>query len=262
MPVEDLSLTVGTDVAALFGITRWEPPALIIDGEADRPHPAFHGYTDIEHYRNFPELLRDGEEVVITEKVHGKNCRLGLARTGEAWTLMAGSHNQRRKEHDCLGRRSQFWDVLAPLVEELLRHVAGSASAGVVLFGELFGAGIQDMWYGLENSRFALRAFDLAVDGKFLDYDDKVPLFDRFGIERVPILYRGPFSRAVVEEHVGGPTTMCPPEKAGKFKGREGIVITPVRERRAETATMVFDRVILKAISCDYLERKGGTEYH
>ncbi len=152
--------------------------------------------------------------------------------------------------------------MLSPAIQELLRHVAENASAGVVLFGELFGAGIQDMWYGLENGRFAFCAFDLAVDGKYLDFDVKTTLFDRFGVEQVPILYRGPFSRTAVEEHVGGPTTMCPPDRAGKFKGREGIVMTPVRERSAVTAKTVFDRVILKAISFDYLERKGGTEYH
>ena len=36
---------------------------------------------EIENYRNFPELIAEGEEVVFTEKIHGKNCRLGLIRT-------------------------------------------------------------------------------------------------------------------------------------------------------------------------------------
>jgi RNA ligase (TIGR02306 family) len=262
MPVDDPSLEVGTDVASCLGITKWEPPPDITDGDADRPHPAFHGYTDIENYRNFPGLIVEGEQVVFCEKLHGKNCRLGLIRTEEGWSLTAGSNNQRRKEFDARGRRSQFWEVLTEPVQALLRHVAPSASSGVILFGELFGAGVQDMWYGLENGRFAFRAFDLAVDGRYLDFDAKVELFERFGIDRVPILYRGPFSRAAVEEHVSGPTTMCPPEKAGRFKGREGIVITPVRERSAATESKVLDRVILKAISFEYLERRGGTEYH
>ena len=127
---------------------------------------------------------------------------------------------------------------------------------------ELFGAGVQDLWYGLENGRFAFRAFDVAVDGRYVDFDVKLVLFERFGIECVPILFRGPFSRTAVEEHVGGPTTMCPLEKAGKFKGREGIVMTPTTERSGEAAEHQFSRVILKAISFEYLERKGGTEYH
>jgi RNA ligase (TIGR02306 family) len=265
IPVEGPELPVGTDVAERFGITKWEPPAAIIDGEADKPHPAFHGYTDIENYRNFPDLIELGEEVIITEKIHGKNCRLGYVRTEEGWIFTAGSHNQRRKEFDGKGRRSQFWEVLAEPVREMLRHLAGRASHGVIVFGELFGAGVQDMWYGLENGRFDFRAFDLAVDGKYLDFDVKAALFEKFGIARAPLLYRGAFSRTVVEEHVSGPTTMCPADRAGKFKGREGIVITPVKERTADlrgAESHLFDRVILKAISFDYLERKGGTEDH
>jgi hypothetical protein len=78
----------------------------------------------------------------------------------------------------------------------------------------------------------------------------------------VPLLYRGPFGPDAVEAHVSGPTTMCPPDKAGKFKGREGIVITPTRERLGPVGGRPLDRVILKAISFEYLERKGGTEYH
>jgi hypothetical protein len=57
-------------------------------------------------------------------------------------------------------------------------------------------------------------------------------------------------------------TTMCEPGKAGKFAGREGIVITPARERSGEGGGNVFDRVMLEAISFEYLERKGGTEDH
>jgi RNA ligase (TIGR02306 family) len=265
MPLDDPSLAVGTDLALTLKITKFEPPAPLIAGESLPGHPAFHTYTDIENYRNFPDLIAEGEEVVFCEKVHGMNCRLGLIRTpdeGDGWTFMAGSHGQRRKEFDLKGQRSRFWEVLTDPVRELLRHLAQGDVHGVVVFGEIFGAGVQDMWYGLENGRTSFQAFDLAVSGKYLDFDEKVALFERFGIARVPILYRGPFTRAVVEEHVSGPTTLCVSDKAGKFKGREGIVITPVRERRVAMPSDLHARLILKAISFEYLERKGGTEYH
>jgi RNA ligase (TIGR02306 family) len=262
MGVDDPTLTAGTDVAARYGITKYEPPPVFDDGESERAHPAFHHYTDLENYRNFPDLIAPGEEVTFTEKLHGMNCRLGLIRDGDEWVFAAGSHNQRRKEVDKKGRPSRFWVVFTEPVRELLRHLRERASAGVVVFGELFGAGVQDVWYGLENGKFALRAFDLAIDGKFLDFDEKSELFERFGVERVPLLYRGPFDRQAIEKHVSGPTTMCPPEKAGKFKGREGIVITPSRERLGPVGARALDRIILKAISFEYLERKGGTEYH
>ncbi len=263
---EGPALEVGDDVAARYGITKWEPPPESIDGEAERPHPAFHAYTAIENYRNFPDLIPEGEEVVFTEKIHGKNCRLGLIATPGVeggWTFMAGSHGQRRKELDAKGRRSQFWEVLTEPVRALLRHVAQEPGPkSVVLFGEVYGCGVQDTWYGLENGRFGFRAFDLSVDGKYVDFDAKTALFARFGVEAVPVLYRGPFRKEKVEEHVSGPTTLCAPDKAGKFKGREGIVIAPVRERAVTTPTNLFDRVVLKAISFEYLERKGGTEDH
>lgn len=49
---------------------------------------------------------------------------------------------------------------------------------------------------------------------------------------------------------------------AGKFGGREGVVVTAARERVASTGEKFFDRAQAKLISFDYLARKGGTEYH
>ena len=61
--------------------------AAVPTGTPCRRVAAFHGYTEIENIRNFPDVLQPGEEVVITEKLHGKNCRLGLIRVpGEAVT--------------------------------------------------------------------------------------------------------------------------------------------------------------------------------
>jgi hypothetical protein len=143
-------------------------------------------------------------------------------------------------------------------VRALLRHLSDDEHS-VVLFGELYGSGVQDMAYGLGQGIKGFRAFDIAVDGKYLGFDAKVDLFRRFGVESVPHLYRGPFSWEAVEEQTYGPTTLCPPESAGKFGGREGCVVTPVVERY-DADLGGSGRVILKSISADYLARKGGTE--
>jgi RNA ligase (TIGR02306 family) len=278
---------VGQDVAALLGIRKWEPPQPCTDGAADRPHPAFFRYTDIENFRNFPDVFHAGEEVIFTEKLHGKNTRLGCIRCADAdgrdsFQFMAGSHDVRRKEFvtfvktirnpitnepeldddgeektTTVTRRSQFWDCLTEPVRALLQGVSQERH-NVILFGEMYGRGQQDMWYGAE---LGFRAFDLMVDGSYLDFDDKQALFKQYGVEAVPVLYRGPFSKARVEEYVEGPTTMCPADQAGAFKGREGIVITPVKERYDEVLGGA-GRVILKAISFAYLERRDGTELH
>jgi RNA ligase (TIGR02306 family) len=253
---------VGLDVAGLLGITKYEPPPEVIDGESLPGHPGFHRYTDIEHYRNFPDVLVPGEDVVFTEKIHGKNCRLGFVRTDDGWEWMAGSHNQRRKELDAKERRSQFWQVLTEPVRELLRHTAGAGGESAVLFGELYGSRIQDLEYGLAKGAIAFRAFDLSVGGKYVGHDDLAGLCGRFGVEQATVLFRGAFSPEAVEAHVSGPTTLCAAEEAGAFPFREGIVMRPTRERLAAFGGQDMKRVVFKAISFEYLERKGGTEYH
>tara|TARA_Y100000034_G_C6910429_1_gene424493 strand:+ start:10287 stop:11432 length:1146 start_codon:yes stop_codon:yes gene_type:complete len=261
--VEPPWLEVGSDVADLFQVTKYDPPEPCRDGDAATPHPSFHAYTSIENIRNFGDIFEDGEEVVITEKLHGMNARAGKIMTVDddtgdvVWEYMCGSHGVRRKEIDAKGIRSQFWNILTEEVRGLLDEACND-DANVVLFGEIFGPGVQDIHYGLKEKLF--RVFDIAIGRKYLGFEEKSLFFNAYKIPTVPILYRGPFSWSVVEEYTSGPTTMCDSDEAGKFKGREGIVITPVAERF--DADIGGDgRVILKSISADYLARKGGTEF-
>jgi RNA ligase (TIGR02306 family) len=264
---DDLDWPVGTDVADHYGITKWVPPLRCVDGDAERPHPRFHKYTEIENIRNYPTAIKEGEEVVVTEKVHGMNCRLGYVLEQDesgnaAWTWMAGSHSVRRKEMDSHGKVSRFFQALTPEVRSLLDYLVNEypwaePKFAAILFGEIYGSGIQDMAYGFENGQWGFRAFDVAINEEYLDDAVKDELFDRFGVERVPILYRGPFSRAIVEELTDGPTTVCNPTIAGKFRGREGVVITPVQERHSRELS---GRCIVKSVSIDYLTRKAPTD--
>lgn len=256
-------LEVGSDVAALFGVTKYEPPEPCRDGDAAAPHPRFHAYTGIENIRNFGDIFEDGEEVIITEKLHGMNARVGKIKTVDdetgdvVWDYMCGSHGVRRKEFDTSGVRSQFWNIMTDSIKALLDELCDDEN-NVVLFGEIFGPGVQDMHYGIGCPNF--RVFDLSVNMKYLGFDEKQGHFNDHSIITVPNLYRGPFSWDIVKEHTSGPTTMCEAEDAGKFKGREGIVITPVVER-FDVEVGGDGRVILKSISADYHARKGGTEF-
>ncbi len=304
MAVEDPAWPVGFSVVGHYGLGKWEPPLDSTDGDAERDHPAFHKYFALENINNFPDVLKDGEEVVFTEKIHGKNCRVGLIRDtredgSPVWRFMAGSHDVRRKEMQTqrkrrpvyhpdgriatvkvtdeqtgeekekdvewfyeVTKRSQFFEALdRPGVRELLLSLSNGRH-NVVVFGEIYGSGVQDMAYGHANGQWDFRVFDVTVDGKYLDVDEKLTVCKRHLVATVPLLYRGPFSRARVDEFVGGATTVCDPENAGSFKEREGIVITTVKERTESHPSKFFERAALKAINFAYLERKGGTEYH
>lgn len=271
MPI-DLSLgddptwTIGTDVSDHFGITKWEPPLHCMDGDAEKPNPRFHTYTDIEKYANFPNSLTEGEEVVMTEKIHGNNLRHGYIldtdENGNAvWTWMAGSHAVRRKEYDAHGTLSKFWEVFKDNVKSLLQFLASDEfkwaqpKVGIICFGEVFGN--QDMKYGLENGLQDVRYFDIAINGEYLDHDVKTELFKQFNVLQVPIIYRGPFNKEVLDQHTDGPTTVCDPNKAGRFKGREGVVVVPIKERHSPELN---GRCIVKSVSVDYISRKNATD--
>lgn len=268
MPIygDDPNWPVGTDVAAHFGITKWEPPPCT-DPDAAPRHPLFHTYTDIQCWGNFPGAFREGEEGVITEKMHGKNRRQGYVLSGDdtaqaPWEYMIGSHDTPRREVGTDGRRSIFWDARSPKMDRLLCYLRDEypwdgEKCSVLVFDELIGT--QDMKYGLANGVRDSRAFEIAINGRYLDFDAKAALFRDFGVAQAPILCRGPISAAVVEYYTNGPTTLCDTSVAGKFSGREGIVVTPVVERFSPE---LCDRLILKSISVDYLARKGGTDSH
>jgi len=64
--------TKGIDVASVLGIGKYEPIIMTsMGGDCLPSHPKFPNYTNIEHLANYPKVLRDGEIVSITEKIHG-----------------------------------------------------------------------------------------------------------------------------------------------------------------------------------------------
>ena len=85
----DPSWVEGQDVVDTLGITKYEPPDPATMGGENEKDPGFLPcYTDIEGLRRWGDVLVCGEEVVLTEKVHGANGRW-VWRDGRLW---AGSH--------------------------------------------------------------------------------------------------------------------------------------------------------------------------
>ena len=94
-----------------WGITKYIPPIKTSAGDAEASHSLFVEYTDVENLRNFPTVFTEGEEVSVSEKIHGTSCRLGLVE-GE-W--MAGSMSVRIGRSFCMGKssaaRSRVWPM-------------------------------------------------------------------------------------------------------------------------------------------------------
>lgn len=232
-------LFAGQDVSSLLGVVKYRPPVNTSTEDAEPDHEMFAEYTDIENMQNFPDVIADGEEVVVKEKLHGKNVRVGfIQEDGAEPQSMGGSRSLRRKDPGEANRETNTnwlpWTLSG--VKALMAEMVEAGHQQVILFGESFGAGIEGYKYGFQTKTF--RAFDLLVDGNYLDEDVKAALFKKHGIPEVPILYRGPFSLAKIKELSDGPSEMHPDQP------REGTVTTPIKERR----DIKLGRVILKYI--------------
>lgn len=237
----------GHDVTHVFDGEKYIPPVRENAGDAERESAYFPKYTTIENIQKHPGAL-DGMEVEISEKIHGSSVRMGMILEEGEWVYAAGSHNVRRKSGQGL-----YWKFMGPGMEAALEILKDSmlANSSVVIYGEIFGHGIQDLDYGVS---LGLRIFDIMVDGQYLDSEYVKAFCKETGFEQVPILYRGPFSQEVVEEHTYGPTTF--PDVKCRFKDREGCVVRPV----TETLNSMGQRLILKSVSADYRNRKGAKD--
>lgn len=235
----------GDDLTEGFGVTKWIPPPICNSHDAETPHVLFDSYTDIQNMRTYPDVIWNGEDVIITEKIHGANARHAYV----ANEYMAGSHDMRLKE----SLQNKWWYVFNDNMKKLVKEISlKNGGNPVIMYGEIYGW-IQDLHYGFKQGFFGYRCFDIKVKGKYLDYPEFIGVCNRFGIETVPILYRGKFDLSKVLQFQNSKSVI-----EGSDNIMEGVVVKPVHER--------FDgrigRVILKYVFDQYLNRKGGTEFH
>lgn len=264
----------GFDVSKILGITKYEPPQKPVHmaGKATSrrvQNPHFSKYTDIENINNFPDVFKDGDIVVITEKIHGSNIRFGWLpieinwRGGNVFSILRslfrkyvlrethefvyGSHNVQLHFDSDKG----FYDK--NIYAEVLRGVQiNSLPKDHIFYGEVYGKGVQDLEYGCDDLK--MRIFDVknTVAGQYLDYTKAEKMCYDAYLKPVPFLYIGEFDKATLEIETTGNSNFCDNQI------REGCVVRSV----VETNHPRIGRMILKSINPEYLARKNRTEYH
>jgi RNA ligase (TIGR02306 family) len=246
----DQDWPAGTNVAQYYGAQKYEPPLRASAGDAEQEHPLFVAYTEVENMRNFPTVFVAGESVLLSEKLHGTNARVGCIE-GE---LMAGSMRLRRKRpaDEQLAASTYWFPFTIQAVRRLIEDL-GRAHRQVIVFGEVFGRRIQSFHYGLHES-IDFRAFDLLLDGRYVDWPDFLALCARYGVRTVPVLATLSFDLDEIRRSSEGQTQVM----AEHAHMREGVVVRPLRERTDPR----IGRVILKYISDSYLfgEKSDYTE--
>jgi RNA ligase (TIGR02306 family) len=247
----------GDDVTELLELVKYEPPIPIaMQGEVHAVHGATLHY-DIEDFKKYPDELRPGEPVAITEKLHGTWCCLGWHPDHGPIVTSKGMSDKGLALilDDEVNRNNLYvrtWHAHAEAFGAARTRLAAGDQPLYVL-GEVYGRGVQDLHYGKPNPAFAV--FDAYVgdpgSGRYLGPAELTEsLGDLFPI--VPRLYEGPFSLAKLQELTDGVTAL------GGSHVREGAVVKPATER----VSPQFGRVILKSVSGKYLTRRGGTEYN
>lgn len=277
---KEIPVNEGDDVMELLGITKYVPeiPANL-SGEVFASDPRYTVNFDIENIKNYPDIILEGEEVVFTEKLHGTFTQIvylpprfieaegleyketfgdknGLLMVGSKSLSADGLMFKANKQNDnnVYVKVVVEQDMLSKFMEQFKDE-----ELPVIMLGETFGSDVQDLRYGFTHrGQNGFRAFaiykGLRSRFKVLNSDELDVVLGKMEIERVPVLYRGPFSREVMNEHTNGKETVSGKE----MHIREGIVITPIAERYNNKV----GRVILKNVSSDYLLRKGkATEF-
>lgn len=253
---KNLVIEEGVDYADELGIVKYSPPipAHLAGKVFDAGYGGF-SYTDIENIKAYPGVIEEGEEVVMTEKLHG-TCAIFMLRDGQLFVSSKGMAGKGLAIDP--GDEHNFYRRIAVKygIAEKLATLLTSDKDAVSVYGE--GLGVQDLKYETTGADPEARFFDISyVIGPERVYEDPNTLREILGeleLPAVPLLYRGPFTQEALEEATNGRETLTGKE----VHVREGTVVSPVVPRRDDN----LGRVILKSVSEKYLLRKGdATEF-
>ena len=264
----DWDLGVGGDCMEFLGITKYEPPVKQIQLSNGRKikyrdNQNFHIYYKFPNLKNVEGMFTEEDLVQITRKIHGTNARYGIVRKSKLsfwdkvkkffrladkwidYEYVYGSHNC-EKGSDSQGFYStDVWRTISEeykIKEKLWKYVKiwnpEVIGEGVILYGEIYGAGIQKNYeYGLKNMEFV--GFDLKVDGDYLPTSQTQDTIEHtLELPHVEVLYLGKWNQEIQDMFVFKnfiPNTKVP---------EEGIVIKHISGERQKVA---------KVINPDYL---------
>lgn len=265
----DPNWEVGKDVAEYYGATKYEPPVKGSGSPGIKGKtasiPAFvQEYTHVQNLRHNTDVFEAGENVVVTEKIHGTNCvvyakknevkrkwwQLWKPKITSTVDLYARSHKlgRARPENNDFAS-STYWLPFTHLgLKTFMEREVEVTNTVVGVACEIYGSTIQGGFsYDAKASELKFRIFDISHNGKYINFADFKNIVDAYNIPHAPILYTGPYSLEKIKELSSGPSTLI-----GQSPFREGVVVKPVVERTHPK----LGRVILKYISDDYLIKR------
>ncbi len=234
---------IGQDCMERLGIVHYEPTIkgeFSTGGENVSPPKLSEKSTgglftpvyDVLNFRKYANLFEDGEEVIVTEKIHGANARFVCIND----VIYCGSRKFWKKEDP----NNLWWKVLAShtVLEAWLRH-----HQGLSVYGEVFGQ-VQSLKYGATNGEIFFAVFDILRGNQWLDFDEAHEI--GAPLPWVPLVYRGAFDKEKIFELAEGDSSY-----PGANHYKEGVVVKPIQER----TDCKIGRVQLKIVGNRYLSK-------
>jgi len=224
----------GDDMMETLKIFKYEPPVVqvqLASGKKIRyqKNPNFHVYYKFPNLKNVPHMFTSEDEVEITRKMHGTNARYGIVkklklsfwdrvkkffRLADEWIeyeYVYGSHNVEKGSDSQGFYDSDVWMEVANKLnlKEKLWHVfktakssgAYSIDSGLVIYGEIFGPGIQKNYdYGLDEIQFEI--FDITMNNEYLEPIRTLYFCDNILLlSHVEVLYTGTWSQEIQDKY-------------------------------------------------------------
>lgn len=263
-----IAYSEGQDMMEKLGITKYEPPVKQIQLASGRKikwrdNQNFHIYYKFPNLKNVAGMFTEQDMVQITRKIHGTNARYGIVKKSKIgfwdkvlkflkladewidYEYIYGSHNC-EKGSDSQGFYStDVWRTIAEkydIKDKLWKYAkyegADNIGEGLILYGEIYGAGIQKNYeYGLKDIEFV--GFDIKMKGEYVAVNPTAyAIAGVLGLPHVPILYTGPWNQEIQDKFTFNNFI------EGTKVPHEGIVIKHISGERNKVA---------KVINSDYL---------
>jgi RNA ligase (TIGR02306 family) len=259
------SIREGKDLMGELNITKFEPPVKQIQLASGRKikyrdNQNFHIYYKFPNLKNVSGMFTEDDFVQITRKIHGTNARYGIVKKSNLsfldkvrkffriadelidYEYVYGSHNV-EKGSDSQGFYStDVWRTVAEkynikeklYTDALNRKKTGELGTGLVIYGEIYGKGIQKNYeYGLEDIEFV--GFDITLDGKYMTttYTERMFSVSKLDLPHIEVLYIGKWNQDIQDSFVFNSFI------AGTKVPHEGIVIKEMTGDRKKVAKVI-----------------------
>lgn len=285
---------LGTDCAAMLGVTKYVPELSVqFNGTIAGTLVGYTVRFDVENIKKEPEAFQPDEPVVITEKLHGASCFVGVV--DEELEFENRHHLYKDKVYVSTKNFSNQGILMSPLdiknihartvmndhvcddvlaihyiVQSQMKRMDPSSPlygrkiVSTVLGGEIVG--VQDLKYGLKPGETAFYAWDLwVIDDKgeqhAVHWDFLTEMQANLDFKIVPAGRYGDFGHPRYVTHLENLEDFSPAGLAELARGKSRLDPEQIREGvviRTFNPLMQGYRTY-KSVSEDYLLRKGDT---